>query len=251
MLCNRRKEVLAPLHDELRQAAGYEFRCCGWGSSRVSKSSPSYRHAFDFAVLLAREGIPIISGGPYTAGGEGRGIQHALLEGAHSVDPSMAIGCELVLPAWGTPSDVPCGYNYQSEDFGTRLRTMSILATSYVCFPEFGFGTDYERAFFSQMIWLIHRHSANNVPKSIFSGPLSLELGHVPKLVLIGSSYRYVTMMLEEMVHQGSVTTTMCDLERKLFLFAKDFRQAVECVRAERSRWVEILGDQGRAPDDV
>jgi len=238
---------MTPLYRRMRRAAGYVFRCCGWGSSAVASTDVMYTDAVLFAASLAREGVPVIAGGPYVENGQGRGIQHALHEGACSVHPAMSVGCELVIPAWEFSEAKQYGQSLRCHDFGSRLTTMSVLASVYVCFPRFGFGTDFERSYYTQMVHLIYSLTASDLPEDVFMGPLSLQLGCVPRLVLIGDSYEYVQDMVSEMRRQKSISAESGGDDA--YVFVRDTDEALMAVRNERIRWTNTLIRAGVTPD--
>ena len=102
-----------------------------FGSARTSPNDPQYGHAVETARLLARAGIPVITGG-------GPGIMEAANRGA-SEGGGLSIGCNIELPfEQGSNPYLDRSLNFK---FFFVRKTMFIkYATAFVVFPG-GFGT--------------------------------------------------------------------------------------------------------------
>lgn len=237
-----------PAYRRIRAAMGSTFAVCGFGASNVPETSEAYQAARRFAARMAREGIPVVAGGPYTVGGRGRGIQHALHEGAHEVEPRMSIGCELLVPAWGEPEIIPCEPNLRNPDLlVTRLPTMLTLSSCFVAFGRAAFGTDLERAVVAQLLWLVRSVSAGGVPEGVFPGHAALRCGFVPKLILVGDAYDYVRQKVASWAEAGLIPEDAGRDERSVYTFVRDERAAEELVLSERQRFRDTLCLAARA----
>jgi hypothetical protein len=235
-----------PCYLRMRAAMGRTFAVCGFGASAVSEGEPSYQEARSFAGRMARAGIPVVAGGPYTVDGHGRGIQHALHLGAYHVDPRMSIGCELVVPAWGAPAIVPCEPNLLNPDLlVTRLPTMIALSSCFVAFGRAAFGTDLERALVAQLLWFVRTLPVGGVPDHLVAGSAALGHGFVPRLALVGDAYDYTREKLRSWIGAGLVRPEVVDEKQGIYTHLPDARAAGDFVLAERARHREALDASG------
>jgi uncharacterized protein (TIGR00730 family) len=102
-----------------------------FGSARTPPSDPHYRQAVETARLLARAGIPVITGG-------GPGIMEAANRGAKE-GGGMSIGCNIELPfEQGSNGYLTRSLNFKF--FFVRKTMFVKYATAFIVFPG-GYGT--------------------------------------------------------------------------------------------------------------
>jgi uncharacterized protein (TIGR00730 family) len=102
-----------------------------FGSARTQPSDPYYEKAVETARLLARAGIPVITGG-------GPGIMEAANRGAME-GGGMSIGCNIELPfEQGSNAYLTRSLNFKF--FFVRKTMFVKYATAFIVFPG-GFGT--------------------------------------------------------------------------------------------------------------
>jgi uncharacterized protein (TIGR00730 family) len=102
-----------------------------FGSARTQPSDPYYQSAVETARLLARAGIPVITGG-------GPGIMEAANRGAME-GGGMSIGCNIELPfEQGSNAYLTRSLNFKF--FFVRKMMFVKYATAFIVFPG-GFGT--------------------------------------------------------------------------------------------------------------
>lgn len=133
----------------------YEKTVTIFGSARLAKSSPHYKHAKKLAHELAKLDYAIISGG-------GHGIMGAANEGAKDAG-GHSIGFNIRLPHEQTLN------NYTSDSlafnhFAPRKIVMTLFANAYIYFPG-GFGTLDE---LSEILTLIQTGKATKAPIILF-----------------------------------------------------------------------------------
>jgi len=102
-----------------------------FGSARTKSDDPYYEKAVETARLLARQGVPIITGG-------GPGIMEAANRGAQEGN-GLSIGCNIELPfEQGTNPYVERSINFRY--FFVRKTMFVKYSTAFIVFPG-GFGT--------------------------------------------------------------------------------------------------------------
>ena len=102
-----------------------------FGSARTKADDPYYEKAVETARLLARQGVPIITGG-------GPGIMEAANRGAQEGN-GLSIGCNIELPfEQGTNPYVERSINFRY--FFVRKTMFVKYSTAFIVFPG-GFGT--------------------------------------------------------------------------------------------------------------
>jgi uncharacterized protein (TIGR00730 family) len=102
-----------------------------FGSARARSDDPYYEKAVETARLLARQGVPIITGG-------GPGIMEAANRGAQEGN-GLSIGCNIELPfEQGTNPYVERSINFRY--FFVRKTMFVKYSTAFIVFPG-GFGT--------------------------------------------------------------------------------------------------------------
>jgi uncharacterized protein (TIGR00730 family) len=102
-----------------------------FGSARSRSDDPYYEKAVETARLLARQGVPIITGG-------GPGIMEAANRGAQEGN-GLSIGCNIELPfEQGTNPYVERSINFRY--FFVRKTMFVKYSTAFIVFPG-GFGT--------------------------------------------------------------------------------------------------------------
>ena len=102
-----------------------------FGSARTKSDDPYYEKAVETARLLARQGVPIITGG-------GPGIMEAATRGAQEGN-GLSIGCNIELPfEQGTNPYVERSINFRY--FFVRKTMFVKYSTAFIVFPG-GFGT--------------------------------------------------------------------------------------------------------------
>jgi len=102
-----------------------------FGSARTRSDDPYYEKAVETARLLARQGVPIITGG-------GPGIMEAANRGAQEGN-GLSIGCNIELPfEQGTNPYVERSINFRY--FFVRKTMFVKYSTAFIVFPG-GFGT--------------------------------------------------------------------------------------------------------------
>ncbi len=102
-----------------------------FGSARTQPSDPYYQKAVETANLLARAGIPVITGG-------GPGIMEAANRGALE-GGGMSIGCNIELP-FEQGSNAYLSRSLNFKFFFVRKTMFVKYATAFIVFPG-GFGT--------------------------------------------------------------------------------------------------------------
>jgi len=155
-----------------------------FGSARTPPSDPHYQHAVETAHLLAKAGIPVITGG-------GPGIMEAANRGA-TEGGGLSIGCNIELPfEQGSNPYLDRSLNFK---FFFVRKTMFIkYATAFVVFPG-GFGT-FDELF--EALTLIQTGKIRYFP-----------------VVLVGSDYwgGLVTWLRERMLSEGKISPPDADL---------------------------------------
>jgi uncharacterized protein (TIGR00730 family) len=102
-----------------------------FGSARTSPSDPMYEQAVKTAFLIARAGIPVITGG-------GPGIMEAANRGAMEAG-GLSIGCNIELPfEQGSNAYLTRSLNFKF--FFVRKTMFVKYATAFIVFPG-GYGT--------------------------------------------------------------------------------------------------------------
>ena len=102
-----------------------------FGSARTSPTDPYYAKAVQTAMLLARAGIPVLTGG-------GPGIMEAANRGAKEAG-GLSIGCNIELPfEQGTNQWVERSINFRY--FFVRKTMFVKYSTAFITFPG-GYGT--------------------------------------------------------------------------------------------------------------
>lgn len=102
-----------------------------FGSARTQPSDPHYQQAVETARLLARAGIPVITGG-------GPGIMEAANRGAME-GGGMSVGCNIELPfEQGSNAYLTRSLNFKF--FFVRKTMFVKYATAFIVFPG-GYGT--------------------------------------------------------------------------------------------------------------
>nr|VFK17522.1 MAG: hypothetical protein BECKLPF1236A_GA0070988_101726 [Candidatus Kentron sp. LPFa]VFK32425.1 MAG: hypothetical protein BECKLPF1236C_GA0070990_101665 [Candidatus Kentron sp. LPFa] len=250
-----------------RDATSLEFRVCCWGSvsSIMMEGSPRYMAVRNFARELAREGIPIVAGGPYRENGCGVGVQHAAHQGAFEVDPDLSIGIDLHVPEWGgggrgriyrreapdteRDRESPVGFYLTAETLEDRMMFMEILSQVFIGFPVFGFGTDFERARMGQIRYFIETLK-EEIPESIFVGPRGFrEFGIRPRVVLIGP-YDYCRNLVDHIADSDATRAWVGDDDHGIFVFRESIESAKHFILEERHRWRKAISNAGGVPEN-
>jgi uncharacterized protein (TIGR00730 family) len=102
-----------------------------FGSARTQPSDPHYQQAVDTARLLARAGIPVLTGG-------GPGIMEAANRGAKE-GGGLSIGCNIELP-FEQGSNAYLSRSLNFKFFFVRKTMFVKYATAFIVFPG-GYGT--------------------------------------------------------------------------------------------------------------
>lgn len=248
-----------------RDATSLEFRICCWGSvsSIMVEGSQDYMAVKNFTRELAREGIPIIAGGPYRENGHGVGVQHAAHQGAFEVHPDLSIGIDLHVPEWGGGSHgriyrreapdmerdrkSPVGFYLMAETLEDRMMFMEILSQVFIGFPVFGFGTDFERARMGQILYYIDTLK-EEIPETIFVGSRGFrEFGVRPRVVLIGP-YDYCRTLVNHIADSDATRAWVGDHDHGIFVFRESIESAKRFILDERHRWREAISSAGGVP---
>ena len=126
-----------------------------FGSARTQPDDPHYQGAVETARLLARAGIPVITGG-------GPGIMEAANRGA-SEGGGLSIGCNIELPfEQGSNAYLTRSLNFKF--FFVRKTMFVKYATAFIVFPG-GFGTLDE---LFEALTLIQTGKVRNFPVILF-----------------------------------------------------------------------------------
>lgn len=102
-----------------------------FGSARTPESSPYYQQARQLGRMLAESGYAVVTGG-------GGGIMEAANRGAKEAGGA-SIGFNIILPHEQTLNQYTTD-SFAFDHFAPRKIVMTMMASSYVCFPG-GFGT--------------------------------------------------------------------------------------------------------------
>jgi uncharacterized protein (TIGR00730 family) len=126
-----------------------------FGSARTPASDPSYKAAVETARLLAKAGIPVITGG-------GPGIMEAANKGAKEAG-GLSIGCNIELPfEQGSNGYLSRSLNFKF--FFVRKTMFVKYATAFIVFPG-GYGTLDE---LFEALTLIQTGKVRNFPVILF-----------------------------------------------------------------------------------
>lgn len=178
-----------------------------FGSARTPESSPYYQKARELARMLAESGYAVITGG-------GGGIMEAANRGAMEGGGD-SIGFNILLPHEQTLNNYTTD-SFAFTHFAPRKILMTMMASSYVCFPG-GFGTMDELA---EILTLTQTQKISRAPVYLydknfwgkwdeFVRELMLEKEH---LISEGDENTYViTENLEEIMDGIKANRTYCD----------------------------------------
>ena len=184
-----------------------------FGSARTPPSDPHYQHAVETAHLLAKAGIPVITGG-------GPGIMEAANRGA-TEGGGLSIGCNIELPfEQGSNPYLDRSLNFK---FFFVRKTMFIkYATAFVVFPG-GFGT-FDELF--EALTLIQTGKIRHFP-----------------VILFGREYwsGLVEWLTETVARERKISPP----DLKLFHVTDDPAEVLEIVRGARETKPQLADRDG------
>src|SRR5712691_4642683 len=175
-----------------------------FGSARTSPDDPHYKAAVETGRLLAKAGIPVITGG-------GPGIMEAANRGAKEAG-GLSIGCNIELP-FEQGSNAYLSRSLNFKFFFVRKTMFVKYATAFIVFPG-GYGTLDE---LFEALTLIQTGKVKHFP-----------------LVLFGRAYwaGLAEWLRDRVAGEGKIATTDLDL----FTITDSPREAVAIVRKARER---------------
>jgi predicted Rossmann-fold nucleotide-binding protein len=247
------KSGRAAYHKQLLALAddcGHRFRTTIFGSARLKRDSEHFSRVSRFSWRLKMEEIDRVTGA-------GPGVMEAANEG---IDPdsvsvvevvqetqkqakSRSIGVSLLLPFESVPNGF-VDYDFSTEDFGMRLDLFGVFGTCHVYAHRGGVGTLLELLYFLQLHQIQRQQGMKGVNKCLFPVHPSVQLGYIPKIIVVGSLYDHLFRQFDEMVKMGMFNGN----EVEFLMRAADYDVALEMVLQARTEWRGFLIERGIQP---